>query len=228
MAFEGIMPEGLLLLSEIRFHNSKDFYEAKKPAVQKLIMEPMRALIADVADTALQADREIVTDPKRIISRIRRDTRFTKDKSLYRDHVWWAFARPKTDFPVYPGFWFEIASEGYRYGAGFFACPPDVMALWRQKMLAEPERCRKIIRQTEQAGFRIMGDNYKKEKPGDIAEDLKPYYNRKACWAQRDVPGIQGLAQPLLVKELAAAFKTLTPLYQYMLEIALTQLSLGK
>ena len=80
-------------LFENRLKDSKEWYDAHKPERQKLVTEPLLALSASLGPAMLEMDSQLVTEPRRTISRLRRDTRYTKDKSLYRDVIWCVFLR---------------------------------------------------------------------------------------------------------------------------------------
>ena len=45
--FAGITPDAMWLLAENRFHDSKSFYEEKKPQIQAQVLRPLRALLED-------------------------------------------------------------------------------------------------------------------------------------------------------------------------------------
>ena len=87
--FQGISLDGMFLLAENRFRDSKSFYEEQKPQIKKLVLDPLRDLAEDLAGPMLAVDSRIITDPNRngCISRIRRDNRYTHDKSMYREKM---------------------------------------------------------------------------------------------------------------------------------------------
>ena len=95
--FAGITPDAMWLLAENRFHDSKSFYEEKKPQIQAQVLRPLRALLEDLTPFMLDIDPQFVTEPGRNgnISRIRRDNRYTRDKSMYRENAWIVFERDK-------------------------------------------------------------------------------------------------------------------------------------
>lgn len=93
--FKGFSPEGLDLLIENRLMNSKDFYEEHKKEIREKAVNPFHELCIDMTDDMLEIDSLFVTNPTRMVSRVRRDTRYTKDKMLYRANLWLYFRRPK-------------------------------------------------------------------------------------------------------------------------------------
>ena len=130
MEFTGFRPEGLDLLIENRLMNSKAFYEAHKEQIAALVRTPALALIEQVTPAMLEIDPLFVANPVRILSRVRRDNRYTKDKSLYRDHVWLTYGQARNErFSDRPCYYFEIMPSHWGYGCGYYQAPPAEMAL---------------------------------------------------------------------------------------------------
>ena len=153
--------------------------------------------------------------PSRMISRIRRDTRFTKDKTLYREHVWATFVRPKKEFPCSPAFWFEITPQGYTCGVGYYCTTPQLMQAYRDAILADPAAFRWAVRKAERAGFAFGGESYKKDKPGNVPEDLRTYYNQKDAFVCRENPSLAPLRDAGIIEEFKKGFQELAPLYHF-------------
>lgn len=84
-------------LMENKFHDSKDWFRQHREQYDRLVLDPMRALVAEIAPAMLDIDGRLIAEPKvgRSISRIYRDTRFSKDKSTFRDVVWCVFCGKK-------------------------------------------------------------------------------------------------------------------------------------
>ena len=88
MAFHGFSAEGVDLLQLNRLQNSKEFYDAHKDEIKRLSIRPFHELIAEMTPEMVKIDPQFVTVPSRMVSRVRRDTRYTKDKTLYRANMW--------------------------------------------------------------------------------------------------------------------------------------------
>ena len=58
---------------------------------------------------------------------MRRDTRYTKDKTLYRANLWMFFRRPRRERESVPCYYFEVHPEYWGYGCW----APGVGAKWR-------------------------------------------------------------------------------------------------
>ena len=118
--------EALEFLYINRLNDSREWYNEHKPEYRRLIIEPMTRLIDELTPTVLSIDPELDCTPKigRCISRLYRDTRFSKDKSLYRDVVWCTFSQRGDALPC---FFFEFSPRCVRWGMGYYCTPRPVM-----------------------------------------------------------------------------------------------------
>ena len=115
-------------LVENRLHDSKAWFEEHRKEYQRLVLEPLRGLVTEMTPVMLELDPQLVVQPAvgKTISRIFRDTRFSRDKSAFREHLWISFSRAKAErFQPVPELWFDLAPDGYSYGCGWY-CPPQI------------------------------------------------------------------------------------------------------
>ena len=85
--FQGLNEDTYQFFWEIAFNNEQSFYEANKERYKKNVYEPLKELTLAITPTAQEIDAEFNIRPSSVISRIRRDTRFTHDKTMFRDHA---------------------------------------------------------------------------------------------------------------------------------------------
>ena len=93
--FKGFDENVFMLLELNRFNDSKDFYESVKEEIKQGAIVPMRQLASDISDELFEIDDKMNLVPTKMVSRIRRDTRFSKNKQMYRANVWCMFMRDK-------------------------------------------------------------------------------------------------------------------------------------
>ena len=82
--------EGLDFLFENRLMDSKPWFIEHRDIYEEKVLEPMRELVEALAPTINEIDDRMICEPKigKSISRIYRDTRFTHDKSIFREKIW--------------------------------------------------------------------------------------------------------------------------------------------
>src|SRR4030043_86595 len=93
--FQGFSRKTFTFLRDLGRHNDKAWFEAHRAVYEEYVLQPLRDLVSDLADFMLGIDLSFEVEPVvgKTISRIYRDTRFSKDKSPFRDHMWIAFKR---------------------------------------------------------------------------------------------------------------------------------------
>ena len=127
----------LEFLVENRLQNSKAWFDEHKEEYRLLVLEPMIQLTAALGPTVLDIDPQLIVDPRqgRSISRVRRDNRFTRDKSLYREVMWCVFLRDKKLWEGPPAFYFEIRPDRFDFGCGYYQAGANTMAAIREMIL---------------------------------------------------------------------------------------------
>lgn len=214
-AFPGITSESLFLLAENRFHDSKAFYEEHKPVIKRDVLQPLACLVEELTPFMLTIDPHITGR----VSRVRRDNRFTHDKSLYRENVWIVFARDKRTFDwCVPAFYLDFSLRGAEWGVGFYSATPTIMKALRRRTQEQPERMLQALRKAKRAGFVLSGEPYARPRSTpDTPALLKPLYDCRTIWLSRhDAASL--VAELALPAQLHKAFAALAPFYSLLIE----------
>ncbi|RPJ07904.1 MAG: DUF2461 domain-containing protein [Spirochaetaceae bacterium] len=222
MLFKGFSGKSVKFLADIKAHNSKAWYEAHKPDYQELLLVPFQNLVADLSRAMLDIDRYFITIPAvdKTISRIYRDTRFSKDKTKYRDSIWLTFKRPSPDWKEAPCYFFEITPDLYRYGMGFYIAPAAFMDAFRLRIRKKPDEFREAVAFLKRgSGFKVEGDRYKRIKSNDAPEGLSDWFWYKSFYLTSNHDIGPSLYSSRLVDELKRGFETLAPLYHFLWEL---------
>lgn len=215
MEFTGFPPEGLDLLIENRVRNDKEFYEENKAKLKQMVQEPFYALIERIAPTMLEIDSLFVIQPHRMLSRVRRDTRYTKDKSLYRDHMWITIGRMKGEFASRPCYYFEVAPEYWAYGCGYYQASPSEMQLAREMMLAEDKNFLAAYNAVKPP-FTLYGECYKRPRYPDAPAKYQDWLSRKNLGVIFESTDHSSVLDGSFVEGMLAHMKQLAPLYDFL------------
>lgn len=216
MAFEGFSADTLHFLFENRMHDSRAWFEEHRKTYNTLVLSPLRELTAALAPAMLQIDPQINTG--RCISRIYRDTRFSRDKTLFRDKMWMVFTRGRRSAgEELPGFYFEVNQEGYLYGCGYYMAGRETMDELRRMILADDPAFRAARRALHKQNlFALGGECYRRSKfPGQSAP-LRDWLDRKTLEFTHVSHDFATLFSPRLASELAAGFETLRLVYAFL------------
>ncbi len=214
-------PETFTFLVENRLHNSKEWFQEHKPQMQEVVIEPLAELVTRLTPTMEAIDPKFICQPKvgKCISRIHRDVRFSKDKSLYRDIMWVSFSRERSSTTGHPGFFFEISPAQYRYGCGYCLDNTKTMQSLRRLILNSDQAFQEAFAAVEkQSHFGLEGDMYKKSRHPDATEVLRPWLDRKNICFIHNSNDFERLYRQDFAQELAEAFTLLTPVYHFLLK----------
>lgn len=88
--FNGFSRKTLKFLRKLKANNDKAWFEGHRADYEEFVLQPLRSLVVDLGDFVLDIDPrfEITPAVNKTISRIYRDTKFSKDKSPFRSTVW--------------------------------------------------------------------------------------------------------------------------------------------
>ena len=96
-------------------------------------------MIDDLAPDMLKIDPQMEVRPHKCLSRIHRDTRFSRDKSPYRDHLWFLFRRAGEPREKSLFYYFELGPDRLSWGMGFWDENREALDLFRKRMRANPD-----------------------------------------------------------------------------------------
>jgi uncharacterized protein (TIGR02453 family) len=218
MGFTGFTPQALRFLMENKMNDSKQWYEEHKSDYKKLVYEPFTELVKELSPVMTQIDASMITTPSKLISRVRRDTRFTKDKSLYRDNAWIVFLRDKSQMSTSPCYWFELSQSGSSYGVGYYSAQTGAMASMREMITEGHPAFKAALKAYEsQNEFTIGGEMYKRTKFPEQPENLRQWLDRKNIYfqcVQNDFALAFSKELPEVIKN---GFIKLKPIYDFFL-----------
>jgi uncharacterized protein (TIGR02453 family) len=146
--FRGFQPEAIQFLADLAANNDRDWFQPRKRDFEKLLKEPMEALVARLAERFAERDLPLRADPKRSIFRIYRDTRFSKDKSPYKTNVGAGFPYVGPDGDAGPqgsGGYFHLQPGEMFFGGGMYMPEREQLQAWREKVVSEPEAVHRAI-----------------------------------------------------------------------------------
>lgn len=219
--FAGFSKKAFKFLKDLKANNDKTWFESYRADYEQHLLQPLRDLVTDLTDTMLGIDMSFEVCPavNKTISRIHRDTRFSKDKSPYRDCMWIVFKRSGKEWSQWGvGYFLEINPTWYRYGMGFYAAAPDIMAQFRSQLDDNPKAFLKAVDwYKEGQPFTLDGETYKRHKGPDKPDAIRSWYNYKSFYLSSRHSIDPVILSSELVNTLAQDFQLCAPLYHYLL-----------
>jgi hypothetical protein len=206
-------------LIRLNAENSKQWFLDNKEQYSDLLLNPLVGFVNSLAETMLEIDRDFDVRPRigKTISRIYRDTRFSKDKSIFKDRLWVTFKRYGKSNSDFPAFFFEITPYSYRYGMGFFSATPKSISDLRKNIDENEKKFIKIIRKIEKDNiFVVEGKMYKKNYYNGKYDEVASWYNRKNVYLVHNSEDLSELYDKSRITMIKDEFETLGDIYNFL------------
>ena len=217
--FQGYTDETFEFFMAIRFNNNRPFFLENRDWYLRAVREPSLALAQELAPAVEKLDENLERRPHRVVSRINRDVRFSRDKSPYRDYIWLAFRRPGEERDTTLGVYFDLSDTGASYGMGFYRENRGVMEALRERMRTAPEDLLALYRPL-QAEFTLHVNAAKRIKiPESLPEELRIWYAARGFYLEKDITDFDLIRSSALAEEIRGGYARLAPLYRNILNL---------
>lgn len=190
MTFAGFPEAALDFYDDLEIDNSKVFWEAHKDTYRTAVVEPMQALVDDLADEFGTAK----------IFRPYRDVRFSKDKTPYKTHQGAFIA-------VGPamGYYVQISAPGLMVAAGFYDADAQRLATIRAAIDQKIPgiELEQILAKLTRAGWEVGGSQLKTAPRGWSADHPRiALLRHKSLTVSKDYGFDEIIHSPDLVKRI--------------------------
>ncbi len=221
--FTGFPKDFLVFFREIAKNNDREWFAANKERYQTSVQAPMLSFIAAMDLPLGRVADCFVADARPqggSMFRIYRDTRFSRDKTPYKDFAACQFRHMAGKDAHAPGFYLQIEPKEVFFGGGIWRPPGPELRAIREAIEADPERWKKI---TRSAAFRrrfggVEGDALKRPPQGfdpehPLIDDLK----RTSFFAVETVKPTAILSKDF-ARDVARSFEALAPFMEFLTE----------
>lgn len=136
--FEGLPPAGLKFLRDLAHakNQNREWFEERREIYQTQLLGPLQtfvdALGVRLQKTFPQLDFDPAANGSGSLTRIYRDTRFSKDKSPYKSWMGMRFWHEPFGRKVGPGFFVSVSAESVGLYAGCWHFDKPILAAWRE------------------------------------------------------------------------------------------------
>jgi len=218
--FSGFSPETFKFFNDLKEYNYKPWFDEHKPVYEEEVLRPLKALVHAMTPAVYAIDPLINTTPNKVVSRIYRDVRFSKDKTPYRTNMWISFQRLLTDWQNFPGYYLEVSESGYQYGMGLYMPKKKEMEAFRSAIEYDPNHFREMTEDLiGKQGFIIGGEEYKRPMSSPLPEYFQQWIQRKSIYLYKQFPVGKELFSADFARYMADEYTLLKPLYDYLVEV---------
>ena len=216
--FPGFPPEALTFFRNLARNNRREWFQPRKAIFEEQVKQPMRELVGALNHAMQSFAPEYATDPDKAIYRIYRDTRFSKDKTPYKDHIAASFYRGGTGPHHYGGYYVHVSHKEVAVGGGVYMPEPAVLLSIRQHVAENHQKLRKILAApvVRRSLGELQGDQLSRVPKGFLAAhpaaDLLRFKSL-FLYTQLD-PGLA--TTPQFFNEVVARFRTMKPFLDFL------------
>jgi uncharacterized protein (TIGR02453 family) len=217
-AFAGFPEEMVRFFRSLKRNNRREWFQPRKHLFEQHVRTPMLELVSAINAELGKFAPEYVTEPKKAIFRIYRDTRFSADKTPYKTHIAASFARRGGERLGAGGFYFSVSHDAIEAAAGVWHPERDVMLLVRNHIAETHQELSRILADKKALKLTggLQGDRLTRSPKGFDPEHPAADFIKMKDWIL-DVRLEPSLATtPKLHEEIVARFRAMTPLIQYL------------
>jgi uncharacterized protein (TIGR02453 family) len=216
--FQGFPQEGIDFLSDLRSNNDKGWFDAHKKTYETSVKEPMVRLVEAVNARLSAFAPDYRADPRKAISRLHRDTRFSADKSPFKTEISAVLPRSGAPKEEVAGFFFSLSPDGVRLlGGAYMPGPAQLTALQSgfrdghaelRQILAAPA-LREAFGEMQGETFKRVPGGYPADHP---AADL---LRHKQAYFEARLP-VEAAVRADLPETLSERFRLLVPFVTFL------------
>jgi len=220
-------PKGLQFFRQLERNNDRDWFAARKGVYEAEVKGPMLAVVAAINEELRSFAARLVTEPKRALYRIYRDTRFAKDKTPYKDHQGAMFFDARLSKNAAAGFYVGVSHKELDVAGGMYMPGPDELAAVRAAIANKPKEIEKITSDKSLAklagplrGAKLARLPKGFEEAVDPTSPAAELVRMKQWYCHVQLPA-EAATRPTLVKDVVGRFKAMVPLVAYLNDVVL-------
>jgi len=199
-------------------NNDREWFNARKPIYERELKAPMLALVDEINHAMAEFAPDHIRDPKKIMMRIYRDTRFAKDKRPYKKHVsaWWS--RRGMEKTSGGGFYLQVSPKEVLVSIGVYMPEREQLRAIREWMSENHEAYRtmlnKMIKQRGMQMTHIDGNVLTRMPKGFAKDDPADELLRARNWGVHAYLPVEAALKPNFGQEIAKRFRLAAPLIE--------------
>lgn len=220
MPNSGITDKSFKLLDQLAKNNNREWYHEHKEELREHLLDPFAEILEASSDKLENAKRPF-TGSKQTMFRLYRDTRFSKDKRPYKEHVGGLLTpsgnKKDDDALMYA----HLASDGGFVAAGFYRLDTKDLNRIRDRIIEEAKTFRALTRKVTKAGYTFSEIEPLKSMPRGYSQyaehEHAGFLKMKSLIVSQDLTK-QAWKDGSVVKELVKLHRTTVDLMLFGLE----------
>jgi uncharacterized protein (TIGR02453 family) len=216
--FGGFPAEAFTFFRQLKRNNNRDWFQPRKQQFDEHVKAPMTALVEALNSELARWAPAYVTDPKKAIYRIYRDTRFSKDKTPYKTHIAASFVHGALEKHVSAGFYVAVSPEGVDIGGGIYMPGPEELLIVRTLIASDYRGWEKVTTGKALTSLvgELRGDELTRVPKGFLPDHPAAPMLRKRQWYFFLTLDAKLAAGSRLVGEVAKRFRAMLPAVDFI------------
>lgn len=230
--FRGFSSQALSFFKELRKNNRREWFQHNRKDYEANVLEPAKLFVSALGERLKEYIPNIRAVPKvnGSIFRISRDTRFSQDKTPYKNHLGiflWEGSRPRMECP---GIYFQMDPTNILFGGGIYMLSRQELDKYR-KAVVNPEsgpELKKILDTINNIpGYSLGGKHYKRIPAGYPPDhpnaDLLLY---SGLYSGVEEKISKALLSEKILDYCVEKYKPMLPLHRWLVSIGIGEYSL--
>lgn len=217
--FPGFSKEAIDFLKGLRKNNKREWFQARKEIFDRAVKAPMELMVEAINSHMVKFAPQYITEPKKAVYRIYRDTRFSTDKTPYKTHVAASLTRAGMERHISAGYYFSVSPDQIEVAGGIYMPGPDQLRQIRDFLCEHHAEFRNLA--TDKKLVKVMGemhgDAMSRVPKGYPADHPAGDLLKRKHWFFYDTrmdPKL--LTSQQLVPEIVKRFRLMTPFIEGM------------
>jgi uncharacterized protein (TIGR02453 family) len=210
--------EGLKFLRGLKRNNDREWFGARKDVYERELKAPLLALIGEINEAMVGFAPQHVRPPQKIMMRIYRDIRFSKNKQPYKTHIsgWWA--REGLQKTSGAGFYFHVGPTEFLVAAGVYMPEREQLLAIRRHLSAHHAEFRSLMKAKKLRSLMEVNDEVRMTRPpkGFAADD--PAVDLLMCkqWGVSTTLPVERALLPTVGKDIVERFKAAAGMVEFL------------
>jgi uncharacterized protein (TIGR02453 family) len=214
--------ETFQFFKDLERHNRKEWMDANRERYQAAIVRPFRGLLEEMAPAALKLDSRFDTSGRTgpNFSRINRDIRFAKDKTLYKTQMYLKFSVPapgkRETGQLYVGLSVETVTAGFRIYSGGKRKESTLALVAEPRVMKDPawlaKQEKRLGRRYESYWYTTVKGEWTKHSGWPTAQEN---WKKILAWIVRRKCAPAAATRASFPREAAKVFRDLYPLLRF-------------
>jgi uncharacterized protein (TIGR02453 family) len=215
-------PETFQFFRQLKRNNHKVWMDKNRERYQECIVTPFRRLLEEVTPAILEIDERFEINGKtgKNFSRINRDIRFAKDKTLYKPQMYLKFQHPspekRENGQLYVSLAVDCVTAGFRIYCGAKRRESMLAMIAVPRVAENPqwvrEQKRRLGRRYESYWYETQKGDWTKREGWPTEPE---HWKKIRAWIVRKKMVPECATKRVFVKDLAKLWKELYPLLEF-------------